>query len=233
MTCVRRDDAKTHSECRRFIIGPAQLLSERNHRLRTTKSLREGHGEVGSTPGLVTYVFSRLRCKPTASRLPVGLRSGAGVADAGHSAEYQDIMSDSSNSTILSPTTDEQHHSPKTRQYSPNVRGGGVQCQGGTPDTTATERAAEPFEYRENDVRSLGCQGCQGSKRNYRVRRERAPAPARLSKLCVWTPDTPDGEPKPPVRRLYVPLSKGRVSAPRYPPTHDTSMSFHNLAGGM
>jgi len=79
MTPVRRLERPTRREGRRFMVKPRKGLTERQARLRN-KRPGEGRGGRFHPEGLVTYTFSRLRCKPTASALAVGLYSGAGVA---------------------------------------------------------------------------------------------------------------------------------------------------------
>jgi hypothetical protein len=64
---------------RRFMWVSWELFVERQAKL-SNKHLGEGRGGRFHPDGLVTYTFSRLRCKPTASQLAAGLFSGAAVA---------------------------------------------------------------------------------------------------------------------------------------------------------
>lgn len=89
----------TRSKGLRFIIEPRKQPSERQARLRSTKRLGGDAGRSIPPLGLVTYVFSWLRCKPTASALAAGLCSGAGVARRRAFVDQQDTMSDTSTTT--------------------------------------------------------------------------------------------------------------------------------------
>lgn len=205
---------------RRFIRPSWELYGNQQARLHN-KRLREGYGVVGSTPGLVTYVFSRQRCKPTACRLAEATCIGADVAGRRARDEQQYTMSDISTTTTIGEQPDEQLRTTRTRQSVPDVMGGGGQCQGGTPDTPPSTNPRERGSTGRTVVKFLLCQGCQGSSRNYRVVRTHAPAPTRSNDGLVWTPDTPDTV----FRCSNTPTSRslpsGRVSAPPNPPTHD------------
>lgn len=98
MTTDRRLKRRTGRGGRRFMGKPRKGTSRRYARL-SNKRPGEGRGGRFHPDGLVTYTFSRLRCKPTASPLAVGLCSGAGVATRRARADQQDTMSDTSYDT--------------------------------------------------------------------------------------------------------------------------------------
>lgn len=58
----------------------------------STKGLREGRGGRFHPEGLVTYAFSRLRCKSTAASIAASLYNGAGVARRRVSSERDSTM---------------------------------------------------------------------------------------------------------------------------------------------
>lgn len=90
---------------------------------------------------------------------------------------------------------------PTYRKVSPNVMGGGVECQPPTPDTPGVESATEKARNAQTVVSVLGCQGCQPPKPYYRV--GRVYAHMRLFDSSVWTPDSPDGLLNPPPNHNY------------------------------
>ena len=220
---------------RSFKVSKWELYVERQARLQN-KRPGEDRGGRFHPDGLVTYVFSRLRCKPTASALAVGLCSGAGVARRRAHDDLQDMMSDTSTSTMTTAEQfDKQTRLFDSRQHHPDVMGGGVQCEGGTPHTPARRNGRLSPSTRRTVVRVLPCEGCEGSNPNYRVVRERAPAPARLSMNRVWTPHTPHTLPRRGQNSILTPSPAGLALEKcegGQTPQPITRQSLYTLNGG-
>lgn len=199
---------------------PRKGTSRRNPRL-SKKRLGEGRGGRFHPDGLVTYTFSRLRCKPTASALAAGLCSGAGVAERRAHADQQDTMSDTSTTTADEQPAEQPPFS-KNQQHLPNVLGGGVRVLGGGQDTRDTQNQ----RYSGSTVRSylpvLTCPGCPGSNQNYCVACARVCAHPLVREDRVWTRDTRDTDSTLRSSRGTGALAAVGVSSPRPPRGQDT-----------
>jgi hypothetical protein len=222
MTLSGRLTGSTQRGGLRFIIEPRKGRCRRQAKLSNQRP-REGGGGRFRPNRLDTYVFSRLRCKPTATAVAAALRTGAGVARRRAHADQQEPMSDTSTSTTTTVEQPaEQLPFSKNRQHRPNVLTPGGRVLGGGQDTRDTRKRREGVATAGLRPPVLPCPGCPTPNQNYRVACAQVRAHPRLWKDRVWTRDTQDTDSSLPYSRGRSALAASRVSSPRPPRGQDT-----------